>query len=65
MSVSTVGYKSWISMEEVWVVAMGDHRCWPIGAGELVFFEADAAAKGHSTSESIGSARSHRCLLNK
>ena len=60
-----MGYMSWISMAEVWVIAAGGHGCWPFDAVELVVFAADVAAVGHSTSEFTGSARSHRFLLNK
>jgi len=52
-------------MAEVWVIATGGRGCWPFDAGELIVFTADVAAKGHSTSEFTGSARSHHFLLNK
>ena len=60
-----MGYMSWISMAEVWVVAAGGRGCWPFDADELIVFAMDVTAVGHSTSEFIGSARSHRFLLNK
>ena len=52
-------------MVEVWVIAVGGREYWPFDAGELVVFAVDVATEGHSTSESTGSARSHRFLLNK
>jgi hypothetical protein len=52
-------------MAEVWVIAMGGRGCLPFGADELIVFAADVATMGRSTSESTGSARSHRFVLNK
>ena len=49
---------------EVWAAAEGGHGHWPFDAGELMVFEMDVAAVGHSMSESIDDARSHRFLLN-
>ena len=64
-SVFTVGYMSWISMVEVWVIATGDRGCWPFDTDELVVSTVDVAAMGHSASESADGARGHHFLLNK
>jgi hypothetical protein len=45
-------------------MAEGEHRRWPVGADEPIVFMVDVTATGHSTSESTGSARSHRFILN-
>jgi hypothetical protein len=45
-------------------MAYGGHGRWPVGADEPIVFMVDVTATGHSTSESTGSARSHRFLHN-
>ena len=42
----------------------GERGCWPISTDEPIVFMVDVTAVGHSTSNSIGGARSHRFLLN-
>ena len=61
-SASTVDHGVYIPEAEVWSVAEGGRGRWPSNAGELIVFMADVATMGHSTSESIGGARSHRFL---
>ena len=56
---------SWISMVEVWVIAMGGCGRWPFDADELIVFAADVAVVGLSTNEFTSNVRSHRFLLNK
>ena len=46
-------------------MAVGKCERWPFDADELIFFAADVAAVGYSTSEFTGSARSHCFFLNK
>ena len=63
-SVSTVDSGIQISRVEVRATAEGGRGRWPFSTDELIVFVADVAAVGHSTSNSIGGARSHRFLLN-
>jgi hypothetical protein len=63
-SVSTMGHGTQTSKVGVWTVAEGEHGRWPVGADEPIVFVVDVTTAGHSTSESTGSARSHRFVLN-